>query len=300
MTVTRRYLQFLRVVRAAALTCMLVAVTTPSPADTDLSGIWSNFPLQEDGFERLEGPYLGDFTGFPLNDAGRQRADSYSDALLTVREHQCMPHPSEYSLRSPTSVTIIRSIDPVTGRLIAFRIEGLYLNADRTIWMDGRPHPGPEAIHSWAGFSTGTWQGYVLKVETTHIKTGWLNRNGVPASERATMTEFFFRHGDHLTILQIVKDPIYLSEPYVRSTDLALNEHPGSQGQDFYRCFPTDEVLRSSNDIPNYLLGKNPFLHEFANRFHLPFQATRGIAAAMYPEYVVKLQQMLSHAHWPQ
>ena len=42
----------------------------------------------------------------------------------------------------------------------------------RTIWMDGRPHPGPNAPHTWMGFSTGRYDGDMLIVETTHLKQG--------------------------------------------------------------------------------------------------------------------------------
>jgi hypothetical protein len=39
----------------------------------------------------------------------------------------------------------------------------------------------------------------VLVVRTTHLKAGWIRRNGLPLSDRATMTERFFRHDDLLT-----------------------------------------------------------------------------------------------------
>ena len=81
---------------------------------------------------------------------------------------------------------------------------------ERTIWLDGRPHPPEEAPHTWMGFSTGEWQGRVLTVDTTHIKQGWHRRNGVPMSAKATMTEYFFRHGNVLTQLSITEDPIFL------------------------------------------------------------------------------------------
>ena len=35
---------------------------------------------------------------------------------------------------------------------------------ERIIWLDGRPHPPEAAPHTWMGFSTGEWQGNVLKV----------------------------------------------------------------------------------------------------------------------------------------
>ena len=56
--------------------------------------------------------------------------------------------------------------------------------------MDDRPHPGPNAPHTWMGFSTGRWDGDMLIVETTHLKQGWIRRNGIPMSDRATMTEY--------------------------------------------------------------------------------------------------------------
>ena len=45
------------------------AVTAPAPA-IDLSGYWSPV-LQEDLMERGPGAEIGDFGGFPLNEAGR-------------------------------------------------------------------------------------------------------------------------------------------------------------------------------------------------------------------------------------
>jgi hypothetical protein len=53
---------------------------------------------------------------------------------------------------------------------------------------------------------------------TTHVKAGWIQRNGVPASDRAIITEHIVRHGDVLTLVSVVDDPIYLEEPLVRST----------------------------------------------------------------------------------
>ena len=40
--------------------------------------------------------------------------------------------------------------------------------ADRTIWLDGRPHPPKYAEHQWQGFSPGEWINVGLKVTTTH------------------------------------------------------------------------------------------------------------------------------------
>ena len=67
--------------------------------------------------------------------------------------------------------------------------------------MDGRPHPPEWAPHTWQGFSTGTWDGDILTVTTTHLKIGWIRRNGIPRSDRATLTEHWIRHDDRLTLV---------------------------------------------------------------------------------------------------
>ena len=41
----------------------------------------------------------------------------------------------------------------------------------------------------------------------------------LPESDQATVTEFFVRHGDHLTNTTVVTDPVFLTEPEVRTND---------------------------------------------------------------------------------
>ena len=37
--------------------------------------------------------------------------------------------------------------------------------------------------------------------------------------------------------------------------------------------------------MPHHLPGQNPYLREFADWYGLPFEATRGGAETLYPEY---------------
>ena len=121
-------------------------------------------------------------------------------------------HPARrhYALRGPATNPFAKVADQDSGQLIAYSLMGSY-GRPRTIWMDGRAHPDDLAPHTWAGFSTGRWNRNTLVVTTTHIKTGWLQRNGAPTSDLATMTEHFIRHGDHLMVMSFVKDPVFLS-----------------------------------------------------------------------------------------
>src|SRR5438067_2030144 len=62
-----------------------------------------------------------------------------------------------------------------------------------------------------------------LKVVTTHLRPGYLQKNGVPYSANAVLTEYFNRttepNGDSWLILTTtVDDPQYLNMPFVRST----------------------------------------------------------------------------------
>ena len=95
--------------------------------------------------------------------------------------------------------------------------------------MDGRPHPGPNAPHTWMGFSTGRYDGDMLIVETTHLKKGWVRRNGVPMSDQAKMTEYMVRNGDVMTHIFVLVDPVYLTEPLVKSQEFvrSTRELPG-------------------------------------------------------------------------
>ncbi len=271
----------------------VMLVSGPAAAQSILNGDWVGL-FHEDQPERGPGPEVGDYTGLPMNDAGRQYADSWDASRLTLPEHQCRAHVSPYIYRGPIRVRITEEHDPATQEVVAIKHFLSTYAQERTIWLDGRPHPPEHAPHTWMGFSTGEWQGNVLKVVTTHIKQGWHRRNGLPMSAKTTMTEFFFRHDNVLTQLSITEDPIFLEEPLVKTTNLLLdvNTRP-NQYQAWIYCQADDEVPgRDPAYVPHYLPGQNEFLEEFAIRFGIPVEATRGGAETMYPEYVEKMKTM--------
>ena len=124
-------------------------------------------------------------------------------------------------------------------------------------------------------------------VTTTHLKLGWLQRNGVAHSDRATMTERFIRHGNHLTVVTIVEDPIYLEEPFVRTTNWVLNPDQEVRRTQFD---VVDEVAgRQKGEVPHYLPGSPEAIRkltEFSAKYKLPAGAARGGAATTYPEFM--------------
>jgi hypothetical protein len=257
-----------------------LSLCLPVFAQIDLAGEWAP-RFQEDQPERIPGPEIGDYLGLPITDAARMRADSWDASLLTLPEHQCKPHPADYGPRGPANLRLWKEVDRETQQTIAWHTHISWQAPERTIWMDGRPHPGPNAPHTWQGFSTGVWQGDILVVTTTHLKTGWIRRNGVPRSDRATLTEHWIRHGNALTLVSIVHDPVYLTEPFIRSTDFEFDLH---QQIDPYPCEAVEEVPRPQGYVPHHLPGTNPFLKEFPTAHKVQDQSERGGAATMYPD----------------
>ena len=109
----------------------------------------------------------------------------------------------------------------------------------------------------WQGYSVAEWDGIPaqelrarkagsppdvragLKVTTTRMRPGYLRKNGVPYSDSATLTEYFDRftepNGDQwLVVDSIVRDPRYLTQPYLTST--AFKGIPDRAGWDPTPC----------------------------------------------------------------
>ena len=176
-------------VKIAGLVLLLMSFAGPASAQIDLSGIWAPI-FHEDQVERIPGPDAGDYAGLPINDELRMRADSWDASLLTLPEHQCKPHPSTYGFRGVGNLRIWSDVDPTTQQMLRISTHIQWQEQHRDIWMDGRPHPPEYAAHTWQGFSTGRWEGETLIVTTTHLKAGWIRRNGLVLSDRATMEDF--------------------------------------------------------------------------------------------------------------
>ena len=280
--------------RSAWLVPLLLALgCAPAGAQVNLGGVWNNLQiLHEDEPERLPGPELGDYLGVPINDAARFRADAWDASLITLPEYQCRVHPSDY-VPSFAGMRIWEEFDKDTQQLIAIHTHHFAWGTERTIWMDGRPHPPDYALHTSQGFSTGKWEGDTLTVYTTHLKAGYLRRNGLPESDRATLIEHFMRHGDYLVHVSEVTDPVTLTEPFVRTQ---VFHRTSAEGQNWlYPCESVVEIAnRPRGAVPNFLPGENPFIAEFATKYGIPLAATLGGAETMYPEFVQKMKDMPS------
>jgi hypothetical protein len=265
------------------LTLMLVCI--PAFAQTDFSGTWTPNGNQDSASE----PYVGNWFGIPMTPEAMQRASIWEASIQTLPEWQCRPHNAAYIKRGPSQLRITKEVDPVTRQVKIWHTEWLR-SVDTPIYMDGRQHPPEFAEHTWGGFSTGEMVGNMLKITNTHIKEDYFRRNGIPSSDRTVLTEYWIRRGDYLTWINIAYDPVYLTEPLIRSTEYRRIEGEVAP----YPCTVVTEVSRPKGVVPNLLPGTNTMLTEFLSKgpLRLAADTIRGGAETMYPEFRFKLKYL--------
>jgi glyoxylase-like metal-dependent hydrolase (beta-lactamase superfamily II) len=267
------------VLAVAAMALLLPGVAA---AQISFVGEWSG-RYHEDQPDRVPGEEPGDFSGLPINEAARAFGDAWDVGRHSVLEHQCAPYTLPYMFFGPNQFRIWEEHNPDTQELIALHMYMGTYQQRRTIWLDGRPHPPAYAPHTFMGFSTGEWRGDTLTITTTHIKQGYFRRGGMPASDRTTVVEHWIRHGDVLSQVTIATDPVYLTEPYIRSQEFVMMARGNTNW--LYNCEYAMELPRDKNLVPHYLPGQNPWLGEFEALHAMPTGGVRGGAETTRPEW---------------
>ena len=278
---------WLQAFRPALVIVLSLAGAAPAVAQTDLSGWWARQSQNDNGYANEP----VDLIGIPVNADGRAKALSYNIASLSATERQCQMYPPWYITYGPFPLQIIAEQDPVTQKLVAYRIVGWGDRGEQMVWMDGRPRPSPNAPHTHGGFSTGTWEGTSLKVVTTHFKMGDMKRHRAFSSDRATMTWTLTRHDDIITVTGMLEDPVYLAEPFVLTE--IFQRSNDTNGFPLTPCEPIEELPMLHENpalVPHYLPGKNPFMNEMTQKKGIPLEAVLGGLETIYPEYRKKLK----------
>jgi hypothetical protein len=93
-----------------------------------------------------------------------------------------------------------------------------------------------------------------------------------------------------LTNVTILRDPVYLTESFIRSSTWALDPTLTFVR---YPCGPNEivvEIPRPPGAVPHVLPAENTMLHEFPVRYGVPMEAAGGGAETMYPEYIQKMK----------
>ena len=91
------------------------------------------------------------------------------------------------------------------------------------------------------------------------------------------MTERFIRHGNYLTHVYIIEDPVYLTEPLIRTNGFQLDDQPGDAAVSLLRRPSKCRATRARSRTP---AGRRiRILEEYATKNKLPQAAMRGGSA---------------------
>jgi hypothetical protein len=204
--------------------------TAKAMAPVDLTGYWVTI-ISPDWRERMVTPAKGDYLGVPITAAAQKAADAWDPAKDEAAGEQCKSYGAPALMATPTRLHITWQDDNT------LKVESDYGMQARLFHFGGvRSSAGPA---TWQGDSVAIWemsrvggpQGRGreateaakfgdLKITTTHVRPGYLRKNGVPYSANVRVTEYwdFFKDPDgvgRIMITQQIDDPEYLYRTWI-------------------------------------------------------------------------------------
>ncbi len=223
-------------------------------APIDLTGYWVSV-ITEDWRYRMVLPTKGDFQGVPMTAAARTVANAWDPAKEAAGD-QCKAYGAPGLLREPTRLHITWEDDNT------LKVESDAGKQTRLIhfgdWKPagGAPTRQGDSVADWEGGGRGGRGGRggggggvggggrgenptarvnepadaSLKVVTTNLMGGYLRKNGVPYSDKTSVTEYFdlMREptGDPMFVVTVsTTDPVYLSRAFVITSQ--FKKEPG-------------------------------------------------------------------------
>jgi hypothetical protein len=211
-----------------ALFASALALPATAASAPNLEGFWwpgraapnarmpeltSKFPANGVAMRDLGAPSRtgGNFGELDVKPAARAAAMQWKPMDEETVSNVCKPPSIVYGMPGPFPFEIHQS-----DKLIVFRLE--YYDQVRIVFMDGRPHPGPDYPHSTVGHSIGHWEGDTLVIDTTHLASSTMMGNGLRHSDDVHLVERFRMtpDGKQLHWTQTVEDPQVLNNRGVR------------------------------------------------------------------------------------
>jgi hypothetical protein len=217
------------------------APTPKAGALIDLTGYWVSI-VDDEWRWRMITPAKGDYSFLPLNAEGRRVAGMWDPAKDEADGNQCKAYGAAGIMRLPERLHITWVDDNTLEIDTDAGTQKRVLHFDRSKWNGGEPQWQGESAASWEkqaqaqgfGFpvpSSGARIGS-LKVVTTHMRPGYLRKNGVPYGGNAVLTEYFDRFeldGEpYMIVTGIVEDPQYLNTRFITTEQFKL-EPDGSK-----------------------------------------------------------------------
>jgi hypothetical protein len=200
--------------------------TPRAAAPIDLVGTWVSVVTEEWRW-RMVTPPKGDFSSIPYNAEAVKVGMTWDPAADTRSGNACRAYGAAGIMRMPTRVKISWQDD----NTLKMETDA---GTQTRLFRFGRSTP-PAGDAGWQGYSHAEWEYATradrsagpspgagkLNVTTTHMRPGYLFKNGAPYSANAVLTEHFQRHnalnGEWFTVVVVLEDPTYLTEKYVTS-----------------------------------------------------------------------------------
>jgi hypothetical protein len=209
--------------------------TAKAAAPIDLTGSWVSI-VTEDWRWRMVTPAKGDYQSVPITAEGKRVADTWDPAKDEAAGEQCRSYGAAGIMRVPGRLRISWQDDST------LKVETDAGMQTRLLHF-GSWKPAKDAKPTWQGDSVAEWEmaggrgGAAkfgnLKVVTTHMRPGYLRKNGVPYSADAVLTEYWDLYkepnGDQwIVVTTYVDDPKYLQQTYITSPNFQ-KESDGSK-----------------------------------------------------------------------
>jgi hypothetical protein len=200
------------------------APSAKAAAPIDLTGYWVTI-IVPDWRERMITPAKGDYLAVPITAAAQKVADAWDPAKDEAAGLQCKSYGAPALNATPTRLHITWQDDNT------LKVETDYGMQTRLLHFGNWKAPGGPA--TWQGDSNAVWemagpggrgrgpaQGGDLKITTTHIRPGYLRKNGIPYSADIRMTEYWDlvkdpRGVQRIMITQTLEDPEYLFRTWI-------------------------------------------------------------------------------------
>jgi hypothetical protein len=200
--------------------------TGKAGAPVDLTGNWVSV-ITEDWRWRMVTPPKGDYASLPINMDAKKAADAWDPAKDEAAGEACKAYGAPGLMRQPTRLRISWQ-DDSTMKMEADA------GTQTRLFHFGDWKPGGAA--TLQGDTTASWETGArgrggnqpppmfgnLKTVTKNLKPGYLRKNGVPYSDKATLTEYWdlMRQPDGdqwLVITTVVEDSTYLARTWITS-----------------------------------------------------------------------------------
>ena len=150
--------------------------------------------------------------------------------------HNCLPPGMPSMMAMPYGMEVMQNEEKIT-------FFGEHLDAMRRVYLDGR-QPSEAALNdpTYAGYSTGRWEGDTLVVETVALTTNSYITGKTPHSDRMTVHERIrFTEPGILENRVTVRDPVALTEPW----EIVYRYRKASYPNDELREFACAEGFRN-------------------------------------------------------